>query len=405
MLAAMLPLISTHEARTLLLSGQGLLEDPARRAGPAATQRVVDALGYVQLDSINAVARAHDLTLAARIDGYEPHHLKTLLEQRRSLFEHWTHDASAIPAQFLPHWRLRFQRFGEHYQRRPNAWRRLGPEPEATIRQVLNRIRREGPLLSRDFDQQHAEGVQPGAGWWNWGAQKAALEYLWRTGRLMIRERRNFQKVYDLRERVFPQLPRLSRASEARHVEWACSAALDRLGAGTPAEIGQFFGGLRPGEVGRWCEAAVARGRIEAVRLEGADGSKPRAGYATPDWRGRVSDAPSPPERIRLLSPFDPVVRDRKRLLRLFDFDYRIEVFVPAAKRRYGYYVLPILEGERLLGRLDPKLHRDDGVLEVRQVWWEQGVRPTRARMRALADAVERTARLAGAERIVLRGQ
>lgn len=400
----MLPLLSARDARTLLLAGQGLLDDPARRAGPAATQRLIDRMGYVQLDSINVVARAHDLTLAARLDGYEPAHLSALLERKRSLFEHWTHDAAAIPAAFLPQWRLRFWRFAQLYRQRPRAWAGLGPEPDAVIRHVLRRIRREGPLMSRDFEQQRAAGAPRVDGWWSWGFQKAALEYLWRTGRLVVCERRNFQKVYDLRERVFPQLRRLGPASEARYLDWACKAALERMGAGTPAEIGDFWGGLRAAQVTNWCRAAAARGRIEAVALGAEDDSKPRPGYALPDWRTKLARAPSPPDGLRLLSPFDPVIRDRVRLRRLFGFDYRIEVFVPAAQRRFGYYVLPILEGDRLIGRLDPKLHRERGVLEIKQLWWEDGVRPTRARQRDLTHALERTARLVGARDIVLRG-
>ena len=395
------PVVSAHNARTLLLAGQGLLDDPARRAGPVATQRVVDQLGYVQLDSINVLARAHDLTLAARLDGYEPRHLCALLEKKRSLFEHWTHDASAIPAELLPHWRPRFDAWAHYDEKRAPARARMGPEPDRVIRSVMSRIRREGPLMSRDFEQERFAHAPRIGGFWNWGFQKAALEFLWRTGRLVICERRNFQKVYDLRERVFPDL-HFGGGSRTRFVDWACEAALERIGVGSPAEIAHFWGGVRAPEATRWCESAVRKGRVEEVALEAADGSKPRRGYAIADWRERVEGAPDPPDRARLLSPFDPVVRDRARLTRLFGFDYRIEVFVPAAKRRYGYYVLPILEGERLIGRLDPKLDRDNGVLRVRKMWWEPGVRPTRDLKRRVGEAARRTARLVGARDLVL---
>jgi len=395
----MIDTISADDARVLLLDRQGLLDDPSRRAGAASTGRLVQKLGYVQLDSINVVGRAHDLTLAARLDGYEPQHLSGLLEKKRSLFEHWTHDAAALPADFLPQWRARFDQWERYYAAHPGRGKRMGPDPAGVVRSVLRRIRREGPLMSRDFEQERHMSAPKRPGFWNWGFQKAALEYLWRTGRLVIGERRNFQKVYDLRERVFPDV-RLPKVSDAKHLHWACEEALARMGAGTPAEIGAFFGGHRSPAVGAWCRSAAKRGRIEAVSLAAADGSKATPGFALLDWRERVAKAAAAPDRTRLLCPFDPVMRDRTRLKRLFDFGYRIEVFVPPAKRKYGYYVLPILEGGRLVGRLDPKFHRDEDRLEIKGLWWETGVKPTAKRTRELAKAIERTARLIGAGKI-----
>jgi len=145
----------------------------------------------------------------------------------------------------------------------------------------------------------------------------------------------------------------------------------------------------------------VAAAEIAEVQVEAVDRSVRKA-YAVPDWEVRAASLPSAPPRIRLLSPFDPILRDRRRSLRLFGFDYRFEAFVPAPQRRYGYYVLPILEGERLIGRLDPKLHRERGLLEIRQIWWEPKVRESPVRRRKLELALERLARLVGAERWTL---
>jgi uncharacterized protein YcaQ len=134
------------------------------------------------------------------------------------------------------------------------------------------------------------------------------------------------------------------------------------------------------------------------VLVEALDGGKPRGAYAVPGWEARAAALPAAPPRLRLLSPFDPILRDRRRALRLFNFDYRFEAFVPGPKRLHGYYVLPILEGERLIGRLDPKLHRDERLLEIKGLWWEPWVRESKGRTAALEAALDRLARFVGAE-------
>jgi uncharacterized protein YcaQ len=152
-----------------------------------------------------------------------------------------------------------------------------------------------------------------------------------------------------------------------------------------------------PADAARWCQAALAAGRIERVEVEPRDGGPAKPCFAVPDWRERLAALPEPGERMVILCPFDPILRDRARTLRLFGFDYRFEAFVPEAKRQYGYYVLPILEGAALVGRVDAKFHRERGVLEIKGLWWEQGVRPGKARLRRLRMALEGLARRIGA--------
>jgi hypothetical protein len=394
-----LPVVPAAAARRLLLDAQGLLAEPRRKATPQTVYELVERMGFVQVDSINVVARAQHLTLAARLDGYRPAMLERLLERERRLFEHWTHDAAAIPTVWYPYWRYRFAHAREVVL--GNKWwmERLGGDPDGSTAAVLARIRDEGPLMAKDFER------APGAdsAWWGWTRQKAALEFLWHTGALAITRRVQFHKVYDLAERVLPAAAEAGpQPPPEEYFAWACRAALERLGVATPQELADFWRAVPAAEARAWCERAAATGEIVPVRLEAADGSAPRAAYALPDWEARAATSPPAPHRLRLLSPFDPILHDRRRTQRLFGFDYRLEVFVPAAKRRHGYYVMPILEGERLVGRLDPKLHRDRGVLEVRGLWWEPGVRPSRARRAALEAAVSRLARLAGAERWTL---
>jgi len=206
--------ISAKAARRLFLHAQALLDDPARCRGASDARALVERLGFVQLDSINVVARAQDLTLASRLDGYRIEHLARLLQDERSLFEHWTHDASAVPLSFYAHWKPRFRRDAESL--RTQAWwnHHLGEDGERTLAHVKDRIRAEGPLMSADFEHPLKRG-----GWWGWKPQKAALDYLWRAGELAVRGRVNFHKIYDLAERVLPDHFALAEPSEQAHLD------------------------------------------------------------------------------------------------------------------------------------------------------------------------------------------
>jgi uncharacterized protein YcaQ len=385
--------IPVEVARRSLLAAQGLFDDPGARATSRSVLGLVERMGFVQIDSINVVARAHHLTLHSRLDGYRPPMLERLLVESRELFEHWTHDASAIPTRWFEHWPHRFRRYGGLTDR--NAWwrERLGTDPARFMKKVLARIEARGEQLARDFERSGGGS----SAWWGWSPEKAALEHLWRTGQLGIARRVNFQKVYDLLPRVLPEAARRPPSAPNAHLDWACRTALERLGGfGSPRDLASFWRAIEIAEARRWCEAAAARGELVPVAIETADGSKPHAAFALPEAIGRP--LPELLERTRLLSPFDPVLRDRARTLRLFGFDYRFEGFVPKARRRHGYYVMPILEGDRLVGRVDPKLHRERGVLELLSVHWEG--RATRARKRGLEDAAARVAELVGASSV-----
>lgn len=387
--------VPANAAARAFLDAQGLLDDPARRCGPAKVQREIERLGFVQVDSINVVERAHHQILMSRLDGYRPAMLSSLCEKQRSIFEHWTHDAAVIPVRDFPHWRHKFALLPNAGPQPGSRWaRKMGADPSGVVRRVLGRIRREGPLMSSDFEDDRGKGRGQ---WWDWKPQKTALEYLWRAGRVSIASRKNFHKRYDLTERVIPEDIRKSRPRRRESEEWACRGALERLVFATPSEIARFYHAVSIAEARAWCERAAKRGAIEAVLLESAAREAPRQVFALRGWRSRLEQLPEPPARMRLLSPFDPALRDRVKTRRLFGFEYVFEAFVPAAKRRYGYYVLPVLEGDALVGRVDAKLHRDRDELVVRGPWWEKGIRPNRARLARLDDAVGRFADQLGA--------
>lgn len=395
-----MPRVGRVIARRLLLDAQGLLHDPALKPTPARALAVIERMGFVQIDSINTVERAHHLTLASRFDDYAPSLLSKHLEGTRALFEHWTHDASAIPTRWFPHWNYRFDRQRERIHA-SKWWRdRIGERPEPLLERVERRIEEEGPLLAKDvFEEGETEGKS--GGWWEWRPEKAALEYLWHTGRLAVARRVSFQKVYDLTRRVLPDHHALPRPEREGHLDWVHRTALERLGIATPTELAAFWGLSTIAEAAAWCAQRARLGDgVVQVELEGAEGAAPRVCFAVADWEARAREAPDPPDQIRLLSPFDPICRDRKRALALFGFDYRFEAFVPAKKRKYGYYVLPMLEGDRLIGRIEPKMDRSRSVLEVLGTFWEPGVKPTRERRARLQAALERLARLVGASSI-----
>ena len=388
-------LIANADARRLLLHLQGLSAPPRAKLDRAGLLERVKDLGFVQVDSINTLERAHHHILFSRNQTYRRTDLTRLLEKDRALFENWTHDAAIIPAEFYPVWRRRFERERARLLERWRKWRRDGFEEifDAT----RERIAREGPLRARDVTTPRKSG---GAGWWDWAPEKTALEFLWRTGELAVCHRENFQKVYDLSELVIPDAHLAVGIDTDQAVDWACREALSRLGFAAHGEISAFWDLVSVEEAKAWVAARRTAGELVDVLVEPADGGKPRAAVAFADIETRLAAAPESPARLRALNPFDPLIRDRARLQRLFGFHYRIEVFVPEAKRQYGYYVFPLLEGARFVGRMDAAHERDRDVLTVRAVWLEPGVKDGSQRRARIAEELDRLRRFCGASAV-----
>ncbi len=385
-------LLPNAEARRIFLARQGLCASPGRQLGKEGLLRLIHDIGFVQVDSIATVERAHHQILFSRNQTYRREHLTELLEKDGALFENWTHDASIIPSAFFRYWKHRFRREDATIIERWRRWRE--PGFEEAFEETYARIVSGGAVLSRELKgEDHKSG-----GWWNWHPNKTALEYLWRTGKVAIARRENFQKVYDLVERVLPPHHHAPDVEHDAFVDWACRSALERLGFATHGEIAAFWNLVSPDEAKAWVEAR--RDELRPVLVEPADGGKPRASHAFAGFPADRGDIPEPPNRLRVLSPFDPLIRDRNRTERLFGYFYRIEIFVPEPKRQYGYYVFPLLEGDRLVGRIDMKADRKAGTLDVKRLWWEPGVRASAGRLEKLEAELARLAKFSGVETV-----
>jgi uncharacterized protein YcaQ len=371
--------LTRRDARRLLLAAQGLLQPPDP---PATKLDVLDAIrrmGALQIDTIHVVARSPYLVLWSRLGHYNPAWLDELLAEG-ALFEYWSHAACFLPIEDYPLYRRLM------LEGRPNAlgWLEHNPEVSAV---VLARVREGGEVRSAHFERTDGRT----GGWWEWKPEKSALECLFSTGELMIARREKFQRVYDLRERVLPHwndvdAPPLSDVQRSLTLK-----AVRSLGVTKAAWVPDYFRTAKRG-IDVLLEHLAAEGQLVRVDVEEWD----VPGYIHPDnvpLAQTIISGQVQPAVTTLLSPFDPVVWDRARAAQLFGFDYRIETYTPAAKRRYGYFSLPILRGDQLVGRLDAKAHRKEGRFEVRAIHLEGGVPATDDLAADLAATLQACAR------------
>lgn len=370
--------IANRDARRLWLWTNGLSHTPV---GPVDVMAMIRQLGFLQIDTIRNVTRAHNHILWTRNQNYREGMLWPRLEARE-LFEHFTHDASLIPMEVLPVWQRQFRRLGEKAAR--NGWYQSGLGQE-DIRNIRMRIEQEGALSTHAFETRAQSREM-----WARPPHKKALDQMWYAGDLATCHREAFVKFYDLGERVFPAHLR-EGPEDGAQVDFLCDQALDRISMGSCGEVQRFWEAMSATEARGWLER---RGPVP-VEVQGADGAWALA-WGAPDIEERVRQVPAPTTRLRILNPFDPAIRDRTRLQRLFGFIYRNEMFVPQARRRWGYYVYPLLEGDRFVGRCELKADRAAGWLRVTGVWPERGVKWGAKRLERFEAELARFARLAG---------
>jgi hypothetical protein len=346
--------ISLAEARRIALAAQGFGVPRPEKVTAARWLRTVDRLSLHQIDSVNVLVRAHYLPAFSRLGPYDRSLIDTAAwggRKKRRLFEYWAHEASLLPLPLHPLLRWRMARA----DRGEAGWKGLrafAGERRAEAEGFLKRIRDEGPLAASDLEEKRAR-----SGWWEWGDAKRALEWLFWAGHITTATRRgSFERVYDLTERIIPAEILALPTPDERHAQRALiERAASALGVATTGELRDYFR-LGPDDAREATQSLIEAGVLIPVEVPGWT----RLAYLHRDARR--------PRRISaraLLAPFDPLVWERSRALRLFDFHYRIEIYTPADKRQHGYYVLPFLLGDRLVARLDLKADREAGRLLV----------------------------------------
>lgn len=366
--------LSEAAARALLLAAQGLHERPARPAVKEDVLAAIRRMGALQIDTIHVVARSPYLVLWSRLGSYQPRWLDELLAEG-AIFEYWSHAASFLPIEDFGLYRRRMlDRTGRY-----RDW--LAAHPEV-VERVLGRINEQGATRSADFERTDGRA----GAWWDWKPEKQALECLFTTGELMVSRRERFQRIYDLRERVLPDWDDARTPSREEVRRAHALAAVRALGVAKATWVPDYFRIPAQG-IRQLLEALADEGALIRARVEGW----PITSYIHPDNLRLAESAVAGalrPALTTLLSPFDPVVWHRARAEELFGFAYRIETYTPAARRRYGYFSLPILHRDQLVGRLDPKAHRREGRFEVRALHLEPGVRVTDDLICGLAGAL-----------------
>ena len=401
--------LSPRSVRRLALCRAGLLKPEwtglpsrARRAGRTkgrdkqareAAYSVVRRFGYLQLDAVSiAGARSHTIVLLSRLEGMDPVLGEQLLQPGEPVFEYWGHEASWIPMELYPAFEFRRREFlGLH-----PWWGNVVARNGKVARRLRRRLQEEGPLRSIDMEGKGSSG------WWDLKVAKKVALALWSSGELAIRERKNFQKTYDLTERVIPESVRSRPLAKREALEVLLLKALDGHGwapTGTLVQTWRLVN--RKKEIAATLDRLVERGSIVSCALE-VPGGRPVPGWIRPcdlELAARLERVRPRKDRGVLLSPFDPLLWDRQRVKRLFDFEQLLEVFKPVSKRVYGYYCLPVLAGERLVARFDLKADRKSGALRVLSCRFEGtgSRRPaSTADGEAARSALERYARALG---------
>jgi uncharacterized protein YcaQ len=374
------PILSLAAARALHLAAQGLLQPRRRKARQPDVLEAIRQMGVLQIDTIHVVARSPYLVLWSRLGDYPQAWLEQSLAAGE-LFEYWAHEACFVPIEdygLYRHRMLNPEAMGWKYSA---TWMK---ERRAEVDAVLEHIRVNGPTRSSDFERTDGQS----GGWWSWKPEKRSLEVLFTTGALMIAARHNFQRIYDLAERVLPDWEDSLMPTNEETRRTFVLKAVKAMGCARAVWISDYFR-TKPPRLDP--ETLVEEGALLRAWVDDWDDPI----YVHPDHAALLESAAAgalSPTLTTILSPFDPVVWDRRRALELFGFDYRLECYTPADKRRYGYFTLPILRRGALVGRIDAKAHRRDGVFELKSLILEPGARISDRFTRDIAGALQRLA-------------
>jgi len=388
--------LTLQQARNLQLAAQGLLHSPAKKATQKTLRDCIARMGLLQIDTIHVVARSPYLVLFSRLGNYPPHWLDDALA-RGEVFETWAHEACFAPMSHLPQHRLFNAEARVHWGLK--SAQKMQATERAALDQLLAHIRQNGPVKSSDFERPEGSA----SAWWGWKNEKRWLEALFASGELMVARREKFHRVYDLAERVAPQLLTAKIGSEIEAGKSDASGStieqvresfvlqsIASLGVTQARWINDYYRS-KPRLKDADLDALVQRGLVMRVEVEGWIAP----GYVSASRKEllkKATDGKLEATHTCLLSPFDPVVWDRERASSFFDFDYRLECYTPEPLRQFGYFVLPILCRGELIGRLDAKAHRAEGIFEVRALYAQGGVRWSPAQVADVAQAIQRCA-------------
>jgi uncharacterized protein len=347
-----MPEISNKEARHLMLASQGLTGNffGNKKEG---TLKAIEHLGYVQIDTISVVERAHHHTIWTRINDYKKSYLDELIEKDKTVFEYWSHAAAFLP--------MRDYRFSLYRKNMYASGKLKWYFNKRATKFVYDRIAAEGPLQSKDFEEKKKK-----QGWWEWKESKQALEQLFMEGKLMVARRQGFQKVYDLTERVLPKGINTQAPDEKEYARYLVTKTIRANGLAANSEIGYLRRHAKTA-IGKVLNEMEEEGLILPVKIKGID--EP---LYTSQQNLDLAAQHKASKTVSILSPFDNCVIQRNRLKRIFGFDYTIECYLPEAKRQYGYFCLPILYGDNFAGRIDCKAERKEQVLYIKKVFYEK---------------------------------
>ncbi len=380
--------ISNHDIKTLWLKSHGLLGECAKKLDVLET---IKALGFVQVDSIQNVTRAHHHILWSRDKRYEEEMLDALLLEKGKVFEHFTHDASVLPVAFYPMWRGHFTRLKDKLDKSKYYKDLLDEEGKQAIKE---RMKAEGALHAKDFKGE----VLGEKGRWSRYMHKTTLDYMWHCGELATAYRKSFRKYYDLRENIIPLDILQQHLSEDAQVDWLCTKALDVMSVASVKEIKDFWGSLSVKEVKQWI--ADNPEKMTEVLWEDSMGKLVKS-FASLDIEKRLKNLTYTDGTIEIINPFDPTIRDRIRLQKIFGFAYKIEIFVPKEKRKWGYYVYPLLQGNTFIARIEVQADRKAKQLNVLHLWMEEGVVWDDIKQVKLDEALASFALLVGIDEVV----
>lgn len=371
--------LTQKEIRRLSLNRQGLLK-PSFGKGKHGALAAIERLGYVQIDTISVVERAHHHVLFSRVNDYKNEMLDELLEKDKSVFEYWSHAAAYLPMKDYRYSLVKKETLAGG----STTWFQSDPKLQ---RFILDKIKAEGSVQAKDFEH---KGAKKG-GWWEWKPAKTALEHLFMKGELMVVKREGFRKVYDIPERVLPKGVDVSKPSPEEYFRHLVLSTIEALGLASLDDITHLRSAKVKTEVKKAIATLVEEKKVVAVKCKSIDDMY----YSTETILQH--DIGNPKKRCFILSPFDNSVIRRKRLEKLFGYDYTIECYVPEPKRKYGYFCLPLLYGTDFIGRMDCKTDRKNKIFTVKNVFSEVGISKSKC-IEIIGNEVEKFAQWNGCD-------